>query len=336
VKVVVTGATSLLGASVVSLLAGRGDEVTVFQRNPSAVGARDGVHEVLGTVSDLAAVSRAVTGHDAVVHLAAKVSPVGQWQDFYDTNVVGTKNVVASMHTAGVARWVYVSTPSVAHHGTSLVGAGAGPADADRAKGHYAKSKALAETLALAAPGLATVAIRPHLVWGPGDTQLVGRIVDRAKAGRLLTVGTGAALIDTTYLDNAAEAIVAALDRAEAHDVRGKALVVSNGEPRTVTEILQRICDAAGVDGPRSSVPLVVARSGGALVERVWEWTKRDGDPPMTAFAAEQLATAHWFDQRQTRELLRWEPRVTLDEGFRRLRESFDHGKNSGHGGTTS
>ena len=79
------------------------------------------------------------------------------------------------------------------------------------------------------------VAIRPHLVWGPGDTQLVGRIVERARAGRLPRLGSGAALIDTTYIDNAASALAAALERAE--DVHGRAYVVTNGEPRPVAEL---------------------------------------------------------------------------------------------------
>ena len=114
-----------------------------------------------------------------------------------------------------MGRFVHVSSPSVAHYGQSLVGASAGRADPDRARGHYARSKAQAELIALAAnsPPFPVVAIRPHLIWGPGDTQLVGRIVDRARAGRLAIVGSGASLIDTTYIDNAADALVAALDQ---------------------------------------------------------------------------------------------------------------------------
>jgi nucleoside-diphosphate-sugar epimerase len=192
-----------------------------------------------------------------------------------------------------------------------VVGAGAGPADPARARGHYARSKALAERLALAAPGV--VAVRPHLVWGPGDPQLVGRIVARARAGRLAVVGTGAALVDSTYVDNAVDALLAALDRAPA--LAGRAFVVSNGEPRPVAELVAAICAAAGAPPPRLAVPARLARAAGAAVETLWR-----REPPMTRFLAEQLATAHWFDQRATRAALGWTPRVTLDEGFRRLR----------------
>jgi nucleoside-diphosphate-sugar epimerase len=212
-----------------------------------------------------------------------------------------------------------VSSPSVAHSGRPLVAAPAGIADPSRTRGHYAHSKAIAELDALAArtAEMAVVAIRPHLVWGPGDTQLIGRIVDRAKRGRLVLVNGGSALIDTTYVDNAATALVAALDRAG--DVTGQAFVVSNGEPRTVAELLARICRAAGVPGPTRSVPAPVATTAGSVVEHVWSRWDRDGEPPMTRFLAEQLATAHWFDQRRTREALRWKPHVSLAEGFDRL-----------------
>ncbi|NHC16356.1 NAD-dependent epimerase/dehydratase family protein, partial [Motilibacter deserti] len=158
-------------------------------------------------------------------------------------------------------------------------------------------------------------------VWGPGDTQLVARIVDRARSGRLALVGSGSALIDTTYVDNAAGAMVAALDRADV--AHGEALVVSNGEPRTVAELFERICRAAGAPPPRLHVPFPVAAAGGALVERVWSRLGRQDDPPMTRFLAEQLATAHWFDQRRTRSLLAWEPQVPLAEGFARLAAAY-------------
>jgi 2-alkyl-3-oxoalkanoate reductase len=319
VRVLVTGARGLLGGATARALAARGDEVTVLQRRPAGLG----LPEVLADIGDAGALRGAADGYDAVVHLAARVG-VGTEQEFVAANVNGTANVLAAARDAGVRRFVHVSTPSVAHGGEPLVGAGADPADPARAHGHYARTKAVAEQLALAADaeaaGCAVVAIRPHLVWGPGDEQLIGRIVARARAGRLPLIDAGAALIDTTYLDNAVDALTAALDRAEEPDVRGRALVVSNGQPRTVAELLTRICRAAGLRGPRARVPLPIAWAGGAAAERVWERTGRSDDPPMTSFAAEQLATAHWFDQRATRRALRWEPRVTLEEGFERLR----------------
>ena len=319
-NVLVTGATSLLGRSVVGRLVGRGDTVSVLQRHPSGLG----VTEHLGDITDQQVVASSMAGAEAVVHLAARVAVTGPWADFEAVNVHGTRNVVEAARAAAVRRFVQVSSPSVAYHGQSLIGSPAQPADPFRARGHYARSKASAELLALAAdsPDMSVVAVRPHLVWGPGDTQLIGRIIDRARAGRLATVGSGAALIDTTYIDNAADALVAALDRAP--DIGGRALVVTNGEPRPVSELLNRIVRSAGLEPTRVRVPYHAARGGGFAVERFWERWGSDGEPPMTSFLAEQLGTAHWFDQRETRAALRWEPKVRLAEGFERLRDWFE------------
>ncbi len=327
-RVLVTGSTSMIGRAVVDRLLARGDRVTTLQRTPpNETTGRDEttgrVVSVTGSVTDADAVRRACAGQDAVIHLAARVGVVGTWAEFVETNVDGTRLLISAARRAGVGRFVYVSSPSVAHAGDPIMGDGATPADPDAAHGHYARSKALAERQALAASNAAMpiVAIRPHLVWGPGDTQLVGRIVERARSGRLRLVGSGLALFDTTYVDNAADALVAALDRAQS--LGGQAYVVSNGEPRTMLELTTRIVEAAGVTWTPRSVPTGVALVAGSVVERVWSWTRRTDDPPITHFIAEQLSTAHWFDQRQTRTALGWTPSVPLDEGFARLQSWF-------------
>jgi len=310
VKILVTGASGMLGRVTTQRLIARGDEVMVLQRRPSGLPCA----EVLGDIADPSVVARAAARQDAVVHLAAKVDVTGKWEEYARANIQGTRNVLAACAAGGVGRLVHVSSPSVSHAGAPLFGAGAGPADPARARGSYSRSKAVAEREALDADSatLAVLVVRPHLVWGPGDTQLVGRIVTRARAGRLAVVGTGAALIDTTYVDDAVDALVAALDRAS--DLPGRVFVVSGGEPRPVVELLASICAAAGAPAPRIAVPARLARAAGAAVETLWRH-----DPPMTRFLAEQLSTAHWFDQRETRAALGWVPRIGLDDGFRRL-----------------
>ena len=318
-KVLVTGTSGLLGAAVARAVADAGHDVRCFQRRPSGLG----FEEVLGTVTDATAVARAVGGMDAVVHLAAKVSLTGDPADFEAVNVEGTRTLLDTARSAGASRFVFVSSPSVAHSGSSIIGDPARLADPDRAHGDYATTKARAELLALAADSdrLRVVAVRPHLVWGPGDTQLVARIVERARTGRLPVLGSGAALIDTTYIDNAASAIRAALERVDV--VHGNSYVVTNGEPRPVAEILARICRAAGVRPPRWSVPAPLARAAGGAVEALWRVRPGTDEPPMTRFLAEQLSTAHWFDQRATRRDLAWTPAVSLDEGLARLAASY-------------
>jgi nucleoside-diphosphate-sugar epimerase len=290
-----------------------------LQRHPSGLD----VTEYLGDIVEPQVVAQSMEGAEAVVHLAARVAPTGPWAAFEAVNVQGTRNVVGAAQAAGVRRFVQVSSPSVAYHGESLVGAPAGPADPTRARDHYSRSKAYAELVALAANSsdMAVVALRPHLVWGPGDTQLIGRVVERARGRRLVTVGSGCALVDTTYIDNAADAVVAALNRAP--ELGGRAFVVTNGEPRPVQELLSRIVRAAGLETTRARVPYPVARGAGFVAERIWERMGSGEDPPMTSFGAEQLGTAHWFDQRETWTALQWEPKVTLADGLERLRAWF-------------
>ncbi|WP_104088198.1 NAD(P)-dependent oxidoreductase [Arthrobacter sp. GMC3] len=318
-RVLVTGTSGLLGRAVAQRLHDSGYMVRSLQR--SAVS--DPWESIQGSVADPDVAARAVAGVDAVVHLAAKVSFTGEWNDFVATNIVGTRQLVTAAKHAGVRDFAFVSSPSVAHFGSSIVGAGAGTANPDLARGHYARSKAAAEELALAqdSPEFRVTAIRPHIVWGPGDTQLVERVVERARAGRLPLLDGGRALIDTTYVDNAADAIVQGLVRMDyAH---GQALVVTNGEPRPVGELIAGICAAAGVPAPGYSVPGWLARGAGSVIEKAWTAAGTRGwvqdEPPMTRFLAEQLSTAHWFDQRHTQAVLDWTPAVSIDEGLAKL-----------------
>lgn len=323
-KVLITGASSLIGVGVVAALEARGDQVVCFQRTTGV--PTDAVQQYSGDVRDAEALLTAAAGCEAIVHLAAKVGVVGGWEEYRSINVDGTSNVIAAAEAVGVSRLVHVSSPSVAHGGEPLVGAGADAPVLGRRHAFYAESKAMGEIVALdaASDHLGVVAIRPHLVWGPGDTQLVGRIVDRARTGRLALIGRGRALVDTTYIDNAVDALVAALDAVSPHArCSANAYVVANGEPRMIRELVEGICVAAGVGFAPRNVSPRVGRLAGAVVERVWPLLRRGDEPPLTEFLAEQLGTAHWFDPRPARDDLGWQPRVGLDEGLRRLHDWF-------------
>jgi nucleoside-diphosphate-sugar epimerase len=318
----VTGGSSLLARRTAEALLARGDEVVMLQRGEAPIDAP----QVRGDVRDADLVRSALDGCDAVVHAAAKVGIVGSWEEFRSINVDGTANVIAAARELGLSRVVHVSTPSVSHAGHALVGALADPPVTGRTDAHYAESKAVAERLALgaASDALPVVAIRPHLVWGPGDTQLVGRIVERARAGRLALVGGGTALIDTTYIDNAASALVAALDAAvPGAACIGRAYVIANGEPRPIRELIEGILRAAGVSAEPKVVPLRIALGAGSVVEKIWARAKPDEEPPLTRFLAEQLGTAHWFDPRPARDDLDWRPTVTIDQGLSELAAWF-------------
>ena len=312
-KVLVTGGSSLLGRTVADLLVAGGHDVTCFQRRRSGSTASD----VLGDVRDRESLMAAARGCDAVIHLAALVAPRARWADMVAVNVEGTRNALAAGTAAG--RFVHISSPSVAFHDHPSIGTGASAPDYAGRDG-YARSKALAEDLVRTGSDVPTVILRPHLVWGPGDTQLIGRIIDRARAGRLALPDGGRALVDTTYIDDAAAAIVAGLDHCEpGDDATTRPLVVTGGEPRPLRDLVGSILRAAGVERSPRSIPAPVASILGSMIERVWP----GAEPPLTHFAARQLSVAHWFDQRETRRVLGWEPAVGLDEGFARLERSF-------------
>ncbi|CAM3989771.1 NAD-dependent epimerase/dehydratase family protein [Helcobacillus massiliensis] len=320
-KVLVTGASGMLGGYVARALRDAGHEVSAFQRRPAGI---DGVADITGSLTEEADVRRAVAGQDAVVHLAAKVSISGPEEEYRKINIEGTRHIVEAMKAQGGGKLVNISSPSVAHFGQSIVGLGTTAPEPERASSPYARTKAAAELVAMAADGedgMLVTSIRPHVVWGPGDTQLVERIGGRAKQGRMPLLDEGNALIDTIYVTNAADAIVAALNRID--EVHGESFVVTNGEPRTVRDIIGGFAAAVGAERPTLRIPSSVARIAGRIIERLWEIRPGYDEPPMTEFFAEQLSTAHWFDQRRTRERLQWTPKVSIDEGFEILRRYY-------------
>ncbi len=315
-RVLVTGATSMIGRNAVEELLRRGHSVNVLQRGNTDLP----VTVFRGDIRDAAIVRSAVEGCDVVVHAAARVGLVGSYDDFYETNVVGTGNILNVAVESGCRGVVYLSSPSVSYSTTPVEGVASPPAR-DDVLGFYSQTKSVAERNVINDSRIATVALRPHLVWGPGDTQLVGRIVERARAGRLVLVNKGKAVVDSTYVDNVGEAIACAVERiGVVESLNGRALVVSNGEPRTVAQLVESICDAYNISCEPKSVGLRAAVILGSIIEALFK-LRPNSEPPLTRFTAYQLGISHWFDISETKALLGWSPRVSLDEGFRRLQE---------------
>lgn len=325
-KVLITGGGSALLKSMAVQLHDRGDEVVIVQRRPVNID-RD-IRVISGDIRDSDSTTAAAHGCDAVIHGAARVGILGSYNDFYSTNVEGTRTVMEAVRANGIHKVVYVSTPSVAHTGQPLIAAPAEPAHQGRHTSLYAQTKAHGERIALRynSATCGVVSVRPHLVWGPGDTQLVGRIVDKARTRGphgLVLPNRGTALIDTTYIADAADALICALDAVHPHAMcAGKSYVVSGGEPRTVHDLVESICRAAGVACRAKSVPAPAALLLGRLVESVWPAQARR-EPPITRFIAEQLSTAHWFDLSDTHRDLQWYPRVGIDAGLRLLEQWY-------------
>ena len=323
-KILVTGGGGFLGQALCRGLRARGHEVVSFNRGHYAALDAIGVAQVQGDLAQRDAVLAAAQGCDAVMHNAAKAGAWGSFDSYHQANVVGTRNVIEACRAHAIGRLVYTSTPSVTHRATHPVEGGT--ADSvpygEHLKAPYAATKLTAEKDVLAAndTALATVALRPRLIWGVGDNQLVPRLAERARAGRLRFVGGGHNRIDTTYIDNAAQAHLDALDHlAVGAACAGRAYFISNGEPRSVREIVNALLAAVGAPQVDGSIPFGVAYALGAVCEGLWHALPFKGEPPMTRFLAEQLSTTHWYDMEPARRDFGYVPRVSIDEGLARL-----------------
>lgn len=328
-RILVTGGGGFLGQALCRGLIQRGHQVLSYNRGHYPVLARLGVGQIQGDLADANAVSHAVAGVDAVFHNAAKAGAWGSYDSYFQANVVGTRNVLAACQAHGVGKLVYTSTPSVTHRATHPVeglGADEVPYGEDF-QAPYAATKTLAEQEVLAAnsPTLATVALRPRLIWGPGDAQLVPRLAERARQGRLRIVGDGSNKVDTTYIDNAAQAHFDAFAHlAPGAACAGKAYFISNGEPLPMEELLNKLLAAAGAPPVHKHLSFKAAYRIGAVCEKAWPWLRLPGEPPLTRFLAEQLCTPHWYSMEPARRDFGYVPAISIDEGLRRLAAAQD------------
>lgn len=321
--ILVTGGRGFLGGAIVRLLLEAGANVRSLARHHSGTLEALGVEQFVGDLNDLALVHQAVSGCDLVYHVAAKAGVWGDYQDFYHANVIGTRNVINACRNHGVSRLVYTSSPSVVFDGTDMEGVDESVPYPRHYHASYPHTKAQAEQLVLAANGeeLATVALRPHLIWGPGDNHLVPRILERGRKGQLRRVGKGDNLIDAVYIDNAAAAHVQAAEKLTiGSQVAGRAFFIANNEPIPLWGLVNRILDAGDLPPVTKTISPKIAYLAGALLETIYKNLRLAGEPRMTRFVARELATAHWFDLSAARRAFGYQPQVSIDEGMERLR----------------
>jgi 2-alkyl-3-oxoalkanoate reductase len=331
----VTGGGGFLGAAIVRRLRDRGDRVHSFSRRRYAELDSLGATQHQGDLADSIAVSRAAAGCDIVFHVAAKAGVGGLYRDYHRANVLGTANILTACRHHGIIRMVYTSSPSVVFDGRDMAGVNESVPYPSHYDAAYLQTKAIAERMVLSAngPALATVSLRPHLIWGPGDNHLIPRILARARAGRLRRIGTESKLIDSVYIDNAADAHLLAADHlAPGSPIAGKAYFITQGEPIPLWDLVNRILHAAGLGPVTRSIRPRLAYGLGWLLEMIYAIFHPQEEPPMTRFVARELTTAHWFDISAARRDLNYEPKVSVAEGLNRLATSFRQGGGIGFG----
>jgi 2-alkyl-3-oxoalkanoate reductase len=318
----VTGGGGFLGRAIIRQALDRGWKVRSYSRGSYPDLEALGVAHTRGDVADGASLSRAVKGCDVVFHAAAKPGIWGRYEDYYEANVRGTENVLAACLEQEVRKLVYTSSPSAVFSGRDQQGINESVPYPKRFLCHYAATKALSERQVLDAngPALATVALRPRLIWGAGDPNVLPRLLKLAHAGRLRFVDHGRHLIDHTYVDNAAQAHILAAERLnEGAAVGGKAYFISNGEPLPAGELVNRLLEACGMPSVAASVPRAVALGIAWANELLWKSMGYDGDPPTTRYLVLSMGADNWFDISAAQRELGYSPSVTSAEGFRRL-----------------
>jgi len=328
-KALVTGGGGFLGKAIVLQLLERGDEVRSYSRGDYPELRQLGVDVRQGDISEASGVSKAVEGCEVVFHVAGKPGIWGPYEEYYRTNVVGTKNVLDACRQHTVMRMVYTSSPSVVHGTGDVEGVDESTPYAETFETHYPKTKTIAEQMVLEANSeeIATVSLRPHLIWGPGDNHLIPRMIEKGKKGRLRRVGKKPHLVDSTYIDNAAKAHLLAADRLSPDSViSGKAYFISQGEPVDVSELINRIIATAGIPPMKRTVPPGLAHAVGWIFEMLYTLFRIKKEPPMTRFLAKQLSTAHWFDISAARRDLGYNPDISIEEGLKRLERYFQDG----------
>ncbi|NQY64027.1 MAG: NAD-dependent epimerase/dehydratase family protein [Alteromonadaceae bacterium] len=342
--VFVTGAGGFLGKAICRFLRSVNIKVTGFARGYYPELSDMGVTMLQGDICDAKALIAAMQGCDLVFHVASKAGVWGSKADYYDPNVKGAGNVLQSCKLLGIDRLIYTSTPSVTFAGVDEEGINESQPYAEHFLNYYAESKAIAEQMMLAANGdelsvssnsssnkkLKTVALRPHLIWGPEDSHLVNRVLERGAAGRLKLVGKTDKLVDTTYIDNAAYAhILAAIKLSEIKTgetepvCAGKSYFISNDQPITMANMLNKILACADLPPVKKRVPVSIAYVVGAILEGIYLALGKKQEPILTRFVVRQLSTSHYFNISAAKEELAYTPLFTIDEGMERLRVSL-------------
>ncbi len=325
-KALVTGGGGFLGGAIVKALLKRGDKVKTIQRGdyPFLQELNAEVHK--GDLTRFEDINEAVKNCDVVFHVAAKAGVWGSYEDYYQANVVATNNVIEACRKNKVANLVYTSTPSVVFDGNNEEGIDETTPYSKRFFNAYQKTKAEAEQRVISAnnESLKTVSLRPHLIWGPGDNHLVPRVIKRAKSGRLRLVGNKDYKVDSCYIDNAANAHILAADELMSYGkCAGKSYFISNDEPISMRELLNKILSSACLSGVNKRVPGKVAYCLGASLEIFYKSFNIKTEPIMTRFVAKQLSTAHWFDLTAAKQDFNYKVLVSIDEGMKELKRSL-------------
>jgi len=315
-RILVTGAAGFIGGHVVGRLVDRGHEVIATARNVDSI---SGVGSARWSACDLSRDSLdALTSHcEVIVHCAARASPWGPREIFWRDNVLATERLLAAAHRAGsIRRFVHVSTPSIYFNGRDQLNRNETFEPPSRWPTAYAESKWTAECRVRAEAALGAVILRPRAVFGPRDRAIVPRLIAMAERGIVPLPGGGDALTDVTYIDNAVDAIEAAV--LAPSSVVGRAFNITNGEPLTVRDLLARLFGALGMHVRPVSIPRPLVNLAARISESVALLRPGRPEPRITRYGVGLLAYSQTLCIDAARSQLGYAPAVSVSDGLER------------------
>jgi nucleoside-diphosphate-sugar epimerase len=317
-NVLVTGATGFVGGALARRLVAEGWAVTGLGRNRAAGATleHNGVQMIYGDLSQGEVVRFACEGQHLVFHCGALSAAWGNYNHFYQANVVGTRHIVEACLALKGVKLIHVSTPSIYFGYRSRLNVrerGAIPPPVNA----YVNTKWAAEKIVqMHRPGLQSIILRPRAIFGAGDTSLLPRLLPRLQKGRLPMIGDGKNVVDLTYIDNVVEALWRSAHAPES--AWGRAYNITNGEPVLLWEVVYHIATALNYPIPTRRLPTAVAFKMAGFLENVWNTLRLWGEPPLTRFAVAALANSTTLDITAAQERLGYAPIVDFETGLRR------------------
>ena len=324
-KILITGATGFIGGHLAHYLAVRGYHVRALVRRDSPKLAADGIELIRGDLADRDSVRAAVSGMEAVCHLAAARDVWGADElDYRQVNVEGTLHLLNAATEEGVRRFVYCSSVGVARHPGNLDADETLPFCPPTSQVFYHRTKAQAERMVLEygrTGRIPAMAVRPVITYGPEDKGgMVTRLITMLAQGQFIPVGNGRNHVDLAYVDD----LVAGMHQALVWGTVGQTYILSGTTPIQVRALIDKICTLLDKPAPRFYIPALIARAAGWGMETAYQLGGRlgldfaKGQPLITRDKVATLAVDRGFSHARASRELGYHPQVNYDQGLQR------------------
>ena len=318
IKILVTGGSGFIGSALVIRLGNMGYRVSSLSRNPGPNSESTGIKNIKCDLLDLRSLISACMEVDIVFHVAAKVGTTGTYKDFHKTNILGTKNLIHACREANVRSLIFTSSASVVFAGKDLEGVNEDIAYPRKALSHYTATKAMAEQMVLEAnsDSLHTISLRPHIVWGPGDTHIVPEIIARNLAGKLRLIKRKNPLVDSSYIENVIDAHICGMNALDiTKESWGKSFFITDNKPIPVKELFNLFIRASGNIPSYKTSPKWLAIALARIGELYNSINRTVDKPIISRLIIHEVSQAHWFDISSAMRILNYTPKISQAEG---------------------